>query len=533
MEQPASQVPAASVLPEQVEVVVLGAGFSGIAAAARLVEDGYTALEGERGCLVLERAEEIGGTWRDNTYPGCACDVQSHLYSLSFAPNPDWSRSFSQQPEILAYLRRTVRELGLHRRIRLGTEVQQATWEPVDAQWVVRTNRGALRARVLVAAPGGLSEPAVPDVPGRASFEAAGGLVFHSARWPADLDLAGRRVAVVGTGASAVQVVPAIAGLVEHLVLLQRTPAWVLGKPDHPISARARRLYRRAPRVQRLVRRAIQAEREAQLIGFTSPWVSRTLTRGMAERHLRAQVPDPDLRARLRPDFLPGCKRITPSNDYWSTIAGPGTELLGALQAFTTSGIRAVDGTERPVDTVVLCTGFRATEYPIADRFVGLGGRSLAATWGGSPTAHLGTTVAGFPNLFLLMGPNTGLGHSSVVLMAEAQVEHLRAALAWMRERGVAAVEPTAAAQAGFVAEVDRRLERTVWRRGGCHSWYEDDTGRLAALWPGTTTAFRRRARRFVPGDYRALDPARPAATPAAGRGAGRSVTALLRRALR
>ena len=480
-------------LPRDVEVAIVGGGFGGLGAAIRL---------GQRGVhdyVVLERGDDVGGTWRDNSYPGCACDVQSHLYSFSFALNPDWSRSYSPQPEIQRYLQRVARDSGVLPHVRLGVEVVAATWDEAALRWRLETTRGPLSAAILVVATGPLSDPIVPDIRGLDSFA---GKLFHSARWDHGYDLRGRRVAVVGTGASAIQLVPEIQPLVERLHLFQRTPPWVLPRVEHAIGPRAHALYRRLPAVQRAVRAAIYAARESMVALFRHP----ALMRGgewAARRYLARVVRDPALRAKLTPSYSMGCKRVLLSNDYLPTLTRPNVEVVTAgVAEVRPHSIVGGDGVERPVDAIVLATGFRPTDPPLAHHLRGRDGRTLVDVWAGSPKAHLGTTVAGFPNLFMLLGPNTGLGHSSVVYMIEAQIEHMLAALRHMREHGIAAVEPRAEAQAAFVAEIDSRMRGTVWVAGRCRSWYLDRTGRNSTLWPDFSWRFRRRVASFAPAEY-------------------------------
>ena len=483
-----------------VHVAVIGAGFGGLAAAVRFLQEGETSL------AVFERADGVGGVWRDNRYPGAACDVPSHLYSFAFAPNPDWSTRFARQPEILAYLDGVADRFGVRPHLRLGHDVERMDWDDGAAVWRIATSRGDWTADVVVAAPGSLAEPKMPDVPGLRTFA---GPAFHTSRWEHALSLAGRRVAVVGTGASAVQVVPAIQPEVERLTLYQRTAPWVIPRRDRPIG-RAAGLYRRVPALQRAVRGWLYGRHEALGVPFRQPWLAGVVGRVLG-RHLRRQVRDPDLRETLRPEHTLGCKRLTLSDDYYPALTQPNVEVVpGAVAEVRPHGVVGGDGVERPADVLVLATGFHVTDYPLTRLARGRDGRTLAEVWGGSPRAHLGTTVAGFPNLFLLQGPNSSLGHSSVVMMAEAQVEHAVAAVAYLDAHRLAAVEPRPQAQAAFVAEVDRRTADTVWT-SGCQSWYLDETGRNAALWPGTVGSFRRRVAPFDPAEYRL----RRAATPA------------------
>jgi cation diffusion facilitator CzcD-associated flavoprotein CzcO len=476
-----------------VGVAIVGSGFGGLGAAIRLKQ------EGREDFVVFERAGEVGGTWRDNSYPGCACDVQSHLYSFSFAPNPGWTRKFSPQPEIWEYLKRCARDFGVLPHIRFREEVRGAAWDEDAQRWRVETSRGTYAASALVLASGALSEPSLPALRGLERFE---GKVFHSARWAHEYDLGGRRVAVVGTGASAVQFVPEIQPRVARLDLYQRTPPWVVPRRDRAHGERERRLFRRFPLAQRAARSAIYLFREVFLLGFRHLWLAGRIE-ALARRHLEKSVRDPALRAKLTPDYRIGCKRVLISNDYLPALTRPNVEVV-------TEGIREVRersivdraGVERPADAIIFGTGFRVTDPPLAKHLRGRGGRTLSEVWMGSPRAHAGTTVAGFPNFFILMGPNTGLGHNSVVYMMEAQIEHLLAALGHLRRSGASAIEPRAEAQAAYVAEVQRRMEGTVWVAGGCASWYLDSTGRNSTLWPDFSWRFRRRVSRLDPDEY-------------------------------
>ena len=478
---------------EQVHVAIVGAGFGGIGTAIRLKQEGIDDF------VILERAGDIGGTWRDNTYPGCACDVESHLYSFSFAPNPEWSHTFSPQPEIWAYIRRIAGEHGVMPHVRYGREVRGAAWDDAAQRWRIDTARGMVTARVLVLASGALSDPMIPELRGMERFR---GAAFHSATWDHAVDLRARRVAVIGTGASAIQIVPAIQPVVGTLHLFQRTPPWVMPRHERHLGDRTHGVYRRLPAAQKLVRGAIYLQREATLQLFRHPGAMR-LAQKMALRNLRKAIADPALRRKLTPGFTMGCKRVLLSNDYYPALARPNVEVVtDAIAEVRENSVVTVDGTERPVDVIVFGTGFRPTDPPLAP-YVRGHGATLAEAWAGSPKAHAGTTVAGFPNLFILMGPNTGLGHTSVLYMLEAQIDHVLGALHHMRASRLGAIEPRAEAQAAYVAEVDRRMRGTVWVRGGCRSWYIDHTGRNSTLWPDTTYAFRRRVARFRPDEYR------------------------------
>ncbi|MFN3597049.1 MAG: flavin-containing monooxygenase [Rubricoccaceae bacterium] len=493
--------------PEHVRVVIVGAGFAGLGALIRLKQEGHEDVR------VLERADAVGGVWRANRYPGAACDVESHLYALSFAPNPGWSRRFAGGAEIWRYLQGLVERFGLAPHLRLGEEVTEARWDAARARWRLVTTAGAMTADVLVAAPGALSEPRLPDLPGRDAFA---GQAFHTAAWPDGLDLRGRRVAVIGTGASAVQVIPAIQPFVRRLTVFQRTPVWVLPRRDRRIPGRLRRLFARVPGVRAALRLRLYAWHELLGLPFRHPALM-TPVEAYCRAYLRWHVKDPALRRALTPTYRFGCKRLMLSDDYYPALVQPNVEVVpGGAVAVRPGGVVGADGAERPADVVVYATGFHVTDFPFAAQVFDAEGVSLATRWAGRPQAFLGTTVAGYPNLFLLGGPNTGLGHSSVLMMFEAQIEHLVGALAHLDATGAAALEPLAAAQAAFVAEMDRASAGTVWVAGGCASWYLDAEGRNAALWPYGVGAFRRRVACFRPEPYRFLpQPAPVDAVPA------------------
>ncbi len=486
-------------LPEHIETVIVGSGFAGLCTAIKLDE------AGRHDYLVVERDSEVGGTWHANSYPDCACDVPSHLYSFSFAPNPDWRHAFSRQPQILDYLRRVARDHGLTPKIRLNTAMTGAAWDEIERRWVIETSAGTMTADRLVLATGGLSEPSVPDLPGLARFT---GTTFHSATWDHDHDLAGERVAVIGTGASAIQFVPHVQRHAGRLSVFQRTAPWVLPRRDREYRAIERRLNRLVPGLQRAIRARMYALREMWLIGFVVSPSLLKLGERVALRHLAKQVPDPQLRAKLTPNFRLGCKRVLLSNDYYPALSQPNVEVVtDRLVEVRSRAIvtESADGTrsEHPVDTIIFGTGFHVTDPPSASRVRGRDGRTLAEHWaeGGMSALH-GMAIAGFPNLFMLVGPNTGLGHNSIVLMIEAQVRYLLDLLSQLDANGLAAAEPTVAAQTGYNDRLQRKLERTVWNAGGCQSWYLDANGRNTTLWPTFTFEFMRQLRHADLADY-------------------------------
>jgi cation diffusion facilitator CzcD-associated flavoprotein CzcO len=476
-----------------VQIAIIGSGFGGIGTAIRLKQEGVEDF------IIFERAEDVGGVWRDNTYPGCACDVQSHLYSLSFVPNPNWTRSFSPQSEIWEYLRRCARDYDVLPHIRFGHAVTGAVWENDSQRWRIETSQGSFSASVLISAAGSFSEPNLPKLVGLETFQ---GKVFHSSRWDHEFELKGRRVAVVGTGASAIQFVPLIQPEVEKLHVFQRTAPWIVKRHDRAFARLERKLFQRIPLVQRLWRGGIYSFREVVGFAFRHPWAMKLL-QPMARAHLRRSVADPVLRAKLTPNYLMGCKRVLISNDYFPALTKPNVELVtDSIAEVREHSILTSDGIEREVDAIIFGTGFHVTDFPFTNHVRGKDGRLLSEVWAGSPNALAGTTVAGFPNLFLLPGPNTGLGHSSVIYMLEAQIEHVIGALGYMRRHGGVSIEARADAQAAYVADVDKRMRGTVWTSGGCLSWYLDSTGRNSTLWPTQSWAFRRRVARFAPSEY-------------------------------
>lgn len=482
-------------LPDRTGVLVVGTGFAGLGTAIALLDRGRTDF------VVIERGADVGGTWRDNAYPGCACDVPSALYCFSFAPNPDWTRAFSPQPEIHAYLRRVAADKGVLPHVRFGTELLDARWDDDTATWTVETSRGTVVADVLVLGTGGLSEPSVPSLPGLESFT---GTTFHSATWDAEHDLTGERVAVIGTGASAIQFVPHVQERAARMTLFQRTAPWVMPRRDRAIGPLERRLYKAVPALQKLSRAGIYAGRESWLLGFTVQPAIMKLAERQALRLLERQVPDPVLRARLTPRYRLGCKRVLLSNDYYRALSQQNVEVVTAgIAEVRERSVVDADGVEHEVDTIVFGTGFQVSNPPIARRVRGRDGRTLSEVWAADGmTAYLGTTVAGFPNLFFLVGPNTGLGHTSIVYMIESQIAYVMDGLEKMAGAGIAAVEPKRVLQTAWNDKLQTDLQGTVWNAGGCSSWYLDASGRNTTLWPTFTLPFRRRLSRFDLSEY-------------------------------
>jgi cation diffusion facilitator CzcD-associated flavoprotein CzcO len=482
--------------PPDYEVVVIGAGVGGIAAGVKLKRAGITDF------AILERAHEVGGTWRDNTYPGCACDIPSHLYSFSFALNPHWSRMYPPQQEIQSYLRHCARRFGILPHIQWNCNLQEASWNEDDQHWHITTTQGQFIADFLILGNGPLSEPSVPAIAGLEYFE---GVLFHSAQWRHDYDLTGKRIAVIGTGASAVQFVPQIQPRVGHLSLFLRTPPWILPRQDHPIPAWQRAMFGLLPITQSFVRSRIYWRNEMVVLGMV--YRSRIFEKAMqiARRYLAKQVPDLDLRAKLTPQYAMGCKRILLSDDFYPALSRPNVEVItNRIREVRAHSIVTVDSKEHEIDAIICGTGFQVTDTQLPYSIYGRGGRALADKWHPDPGAYLGTTVAGFPNLFLLIGPNTGLGHNSMVFMIQSQLPYILACIRTLDRRNLRVAEVRSEVQEAFNAEIQQRMQGTVWT-SGCASWYLDASGHNTTLWPGFTFEFRHRTRRFDSQHYNLL----------------------------
>lgn len=485
----------------KVDVAIIGAGFAGVGAAIALERGGRGDF------LVLERANGLGGTWRDNTYPGVACDIPSHLYSYSFMPNPEWSRVFAPGAEIREYLEDLVDRVGVRDRMRLGTTMRTARWEESAGTWRLEADGpdGAfeIEARALVLAAGRLTEPRIPDIPGLAEFS---GPVVHTARWDDGLELDGRRVAVVGTGASAVQIAPELARRA-HVTVFQRTPAWVLPRGDRAYTDAERRRFAEDPELVGAIRQEAYLAGESMIPQRLGDLDALDWAQARALAHLTAQVPDPALRAALMPDYEIGCKRAVFSDEWYPAIARGAIELeASALVAAEGGVLVAASGARHEVDAVVLATGFHTTRQPYARLVAGEAGTTLDEHWAQGMTSVASTMVSGFPSLFILDGPNASLGHNSSLLMIEAQLDYLLAALEHRDRSGGAPLRPSARAEAEYTAWIDAAAASTVWLTGGCRSWYVDDrSGRLTLLWPDSVAAFRAHGARFDPAHF---DPA-------------------------
>ena len=479
----------------ELSVLIVGTGFSGLGMGIKLKEAGIESF------TILERANDVGGTWRDNNYPGCACDVQSHLYSFSFEPNPNWTRMFARQPEIKAYLQHCARKYALLPHIRFDSEVVRAEYDEAAAMWTVTTRKGELhRANVLVSGMGGLSTPAYPTLKGLENFK---GKTFHSADWDHGYDLAGKRVAVIGTGASAIQFVPKVAEKVARLDLYQRTPVWIIPKPDRAISAAERALFRRFPKLQLALRNSIYWMLETRVLGFViNPRLMKLVERE-ARGHIRRQIADPALRAKVTPDYTIGCKRILISDDFYPAISRANVDVITeGIREVRANSIVAADGSEREVDAIIFGTGFKAQDPMPRGAVFGRGGKDIVEVWKDGAEAYKGTTQAGFPNFYMLMGPNTGLGHNSMVYMIESQIQYVMDALKTMRRERLRSLEVRADVQARYNVGLQEKLGKAVWQ-SGCRSWYINEAGKNTTLWPGFTFKYREQVRRIDLVDYR------------------------------
>jgi len=480
---------------ENKQILIIGSGFAGLCMAIKLREQGIEDFQ------ILERGDDVGGTWRDNHYPGCACDVQSHLYSFSFEPNPEWTRMFARQPEIKAYLEKCAAKYDLRRHIVFGANVQNARYDEATASWTVKTADGrSFSGRVLVSGMGGLSNPAMPNVKGLDSFK---GKAFHSAHWDHSYDLTDKRVAVIGTGASAIQFVPQIQKAAKRVDLYQRTAPWIMPKPDREIGSRERRLYRALPALQNAYRTAIYWMLESRVLGFAVNPKLMTMVEGVARGHIKRHIKDPALRAKVTPDYTIGCKRILISNDYYPALAQANVDVItDDIVEVRANSVVDSAGNERAVDAIIYGTGFKAQDPMPRGTVFGTGGVDLLDAWKTGPEAYLGLSVAGFPNFFMLVGPNTGLGHNSMVFMIESQVAYVMDALKTMRKQKLRAVDVKPDAQVTFNKSIQGQLSKTVWT-SGCKSWYVDANGKNTTLWPGFTFIYRGKTRRFPATAYR------------------------------
>ena len=478
------------------EIGIVGAGFAGVLAAIELRRSGRSSF------AIFERASRAGGVWRENNYPGCACDVQSPLYCLATRPNPDWAANYAGQPEILAYLERAIRQEGLDRHIRFDSDIREARFDGAQGSWSLTDQRGeAKRVRVLILAIGSHSRPLTPDFPGMEQF---GGAVFHSAAWDSSVSLAQKRVAVIGAGASAVQIIPNVAPIVGRLSVLQRTPAWVVPRGHRAVPPWKRRLFRRAPATQRLVRMRLYWTLEAAGLAVLGNRIFASILTGMAERNIARSIRDADLRRRLTPNYKIGCKRILVSDDYYPAFTRDNVELItDPIAGFAASGLLTTSGREIPLDVAILATGFRVADPQGLPRIVGLRGQTLSELWmDKGMQGYLGVHVSGFPHLAILMGPNSGPPSSSAIHVMESQMGYILRYLDEVdRQPKGSALDVRPDRQRAYNEWLQRRLKTTAWN-SGCRSWYLDRAGRNTTMYPGLTFAYRRRMANLDPADY-------------------------------
>jgi len=494
-------------MSERPSIAVVGGGFGGVGAAVMLRREGYEDV------TVFEKGERVGGVWQHNTYPGAACDIPSHLYEYSFAPNR-WSRRFSPGPEIRAYIEGVAHRFGVFDKVRTGVEVKGARWDEEHGRWQLESSDGSHEADVLVTACGQLSVPSTPPIPGLADFE---GPAFHTAEWRHDVDLADKRVAVVGTGCSAIQVVPAIQPAVAHLDVYQRSPGWTLPKMDFEYSARAQALFRRLPALHRLDRASIFAFQEFAAAALTDKRWLLPMLRAIGRRQINSAISDPELRRKVTPSDEFGCKRIMLTDDWYPTLTEPNVELVAErIETVTPGGIRDAAGVERAVDAIVLATGFASHDFVAPMEIAGRGGRTLSEEWGEVARAYLGLSVPSFPNMFLLYGPNTNGGSGSVVNTLECGIGHVLAALGEMERLQASRIEVKPEAAESFDRELRAALAKTVWH-SGCSNWYVDQNGNDPSNWPWLWSAYRRRTERLEPGAYELSAAAAPVASSALG----------------
>ncbi len=472
------------------EVAIVGTGFAGLGMAINLQK------AGKEDFIIFEREADVGGTWWVNNYPGCACDVQSHLYSFSFEPNPNWSRMFSPQAEIQRYLAGCADKYQLRSKIRFNTTVVGARFDDASQLWEVKLENGkSVTARILVSAMGPLDRPSIPEIKGIDSFK---GKTFHSQQWDHDYDLKGKKVAVIGTGASAIQFVPQIANEVDTLHLFQRTPPWIMPKPDREVSRFERFLFNKLPFTQKLFRGGIYSILESRVLAFVINPRLMKLVQTQAKRHINKHIKDPVLRAKVTPDYTIGCKRVLISDDYYPALARDNVNVItaGVVEVRENSVITG-DGQEHEVDAIIYGTGFHATDPLPRGMVFGQNGIDIMDAWKDGIEAYKGCVVSGFPNLFIIPGPNTGLGHSSMVYMIESQIRYAMGALKAMDKKQLATINVRADAQRAYNENVQERIKGTIWNTGGCQSWYIDENGKNTTLWPGFTFAFRRQTRDF------------------------------------
>ena len=484
----------------QPSIVIIGTGFGGLGMAIQLKKAGFEQV------TLLEKFSRVGGTWRDNTYPGAACDVQSHFYSYSFEPKHNWSRKFGLQHELLGYMEHCVEKYGLREQIRFNSEVSEAVFDDASNLWTLRLTSGeTLETEVVITATGQLNQPAWPKLEGMGEFE---GACFHSARWDHNYDLKDKRVAVIGTGASAIQFVQEIAGKVKSLALFQRSAAWVLPKPDRPFKRWEQTLFKTIPAWDRLYRYLIYWKNESRALAFTRFHGLLGIFAGQAKKEARTHVTDPEKLKHIIPDYQIGCKRILISNDWYPAINRPNLNLVtDPIEKIDRAGVQTQSGTHYAVDAIIFGTGFRASEFLSPIRVIGRGGITLNEAWQDGAVAFKGITVSGFPNLFMLYGPNTNLAHNSILYMLESQFNYVLGCLKVLKKYPGAAMDVRKDRMKRYSNVIQQNLEGSVWS-SGCNSWYLDANGKNTLNWPGFTFSYRFSTRRVDTTDYQLLDPA-------------------------
>ena len=469
------------------DVIIIGSGFSGIGAGIRLTQEGINDF------IILEKHQDLGGTWRDNTYPGCECDVPSALYSYSFAQNKNWSKVFAGQEEILTYTEKTARDFGILPFLRFGINVQNIVWQEDQQHWLVHTEQGTYQANKVISCVGYLHEPILPKLPGLETFN---GEVFHSSRWKHNVDLTGKRVAVIGTGASAIQFIPEIQPKVKELVAFQRTPQWILPKPDIKLNKWAQRFFT-LPFTLNLFRKTLYLAMETFGLGFRKPTILKRL-QGLATWHINRHIKDEALRKKITPDYTMGCKRVLLSNHYYKALAKENVEVIASgVDKIEGNTIIASNGEKREADVIILGTGFHVSDVPIAKHVRGKSGKTMSDIWQGSPEAYRGTTITDFPNFFLVLGPNLAIGHNSAFIIIEAQLDYVMGALTEMRDKNLTRLEVNSQAQKTYNEKVQQDLQTTVWNTGGCSSYYIDENGKNSIGFPWSTLRLRKMLAKF------------------------------------
>ena len=478
----------------QPQIAIIGSGFAGLLFGIKLKQAGIESF------TIYEKADRIGGTWRDNVYPGAACDVPAHLYSYSFESKADWTKKYAEQPEILGYLEHCAAKYGLLSHLRVGVEIAEARFDEATASWQLRSKTGeSFEARIVVSACGQLNRPAYPDIPSLQSFS---GPTFHSARWPNDVALSDRRIAVIGTGASAIQFVPRVAEQAKSLTVFQRSAPWIVPKPDRSYGHLEQTLYKWIPAVQSVLRSSLFASLELGFFGLRSGSTIHRVAQSLCERYLHKSVPDEQLRKVLTPNYPAGCKRILISNDYYQTLIKPHVSVVTEpIVSAQPEGLLTQDGVLHSVDVIIYGTGFRASEFLAPMRIIGRDGRELSEVFSGGAAAYLGITVPCFPNFFLLYGPNTNLGHNSILYMLEAQAHYILSAVKMLRDGKAHYLEVKPEPMLLFRQELKRRFHGTVWE-ANCTSWYKTATGEQTNNWPGLAFSYRLRTRRLHLADY-------------------------------